>query len=308
MVMRSNPYYNSHILAQVGNNLASAIYGDPDYKFKQEANDRANLQTQMAVSQHQQATAAAQRQAAAREGLAAALGAEDYDPHSAFRDYVGAGGDVSLGDLFTMMLNEDPRHVQKGDLIDREHGNRVELQDDQQDFLGGVYDQRNLAGIVEALIRADASKSSGSSRPPMDVSAADLNHLNQMLNGRLEELAGSGYEIDPELKHQLQSEAASRYQSSRNAGAALSDVLGMLDIQPEDEGGWFGIGSEPGSVTLKDVLQPPVDPTAPAQAAPQVDPAALVADAQAAIAKGADPAAVAQRLRDMGIDPAAAGL
>lgn len=151
----------------------------------------------------------------------------------------------------------------------------------------GLINQGNLA--KEALsIKLGGGGGTGS-RTPLDLGPNDAQGLAELLSGMLASQYGDAT-VDPEAMRQLQTDAASLYQQTRNAQVAADRAMELADLAVTGQsGGFFGIGANPGTVTagapgLGDVLAPP----APAPLAP---PATMSTPGPSLPAPGGDPAA-----------------
>jgi len=275
--MRSNPWYNSQVLAQVGNNLAAAIYGDPDAKYRRNQDARAERELTMRELNNTRAVEANMAKQRALEQIGQQF------PEVALASQAG----IPIGDMFSAMAENDPRFLQKIKLLVKQDGigdanrtadfaNKQALNQDLFNYrlteqaLGHGYNQmrdqnlfnnriteqalghgydvnlahiNNIADLGQALVRG---RSSGA---PLDVSPSDQYGMNQMLEQMLADMANDPkYNIDPAQRQQMQMDAGALYQETRSVPAALSDILGNLDVTKRVDG-WFS--DTPGSVTYR---------------------------------------------------------
>lgn len=111
--------------------------------------------------------------------------------------------------------------------------------------------------------------------------------------------------LDPNRLAAARQVGSQTYQATRNAATAQAEFLKALGIGPGSsfqpaQDGWF-------SSTPAQMVGPAAAAVAQQRPAAVADRDGLIARARDAIAKGADPAAVAERLRSMGVDPAFLG-
>lgn len=152
---------------------------------------------------------------------------------------------------------------------------------------------------------------------PLDVTANDWADIEWNALTSIPGAVVAGADGDPTMSPDLMATldptrlAAARqvgsqtYQASRNAAAAQQAFLQALGIAPGTtfqpaQDGWF-------SDTPAQMAGPTAAAAPPTGTPAGSTPDSLLSEARDAIARGADPAAVAERLRAMGVDPAFLG-
>lgn len=140
MPMRANPWYNSSVLAQVGSNLAAAIYGDPDAKYKASADQRANEAMRIQTERWAAEQGDAERKDAALQTLASVMQDPKGDPRAAAGQAVLAG--LSPQQVMAVFGTADPSHQQALDRLRQEWGYRNTDREDQQAHDASMLDAR----------------------------------------------------------------------------------------------------------------------------------------------------------------------
>lgn len=130
MPMKANPWYSNQVMAQVGQNLAAAIYGDPDAKYKASADQRATADQMMREEAHRAQQEELSRRQQGRERFARGFAGDDDALAQALLGAIDAGADPMQA--LVLAGQQDPRFKQRLAEMDHAQGHRVELQDDSQ--------------------------------------------------------------------------------------------------------------------------------------------------------------------------------
>lgn len=245
MPFRVNPYHGDTQFGAAINNLAAAIYGDPqaaERKHRMESQDR---RLAIAESVHRANQEALARTLTARSALNKEIpGAENVLN-------AGAGG---LGEAMLMMGMEDPRIVQRlgvqaqgqtdalarmdagqADALQRllvQNGYTLGLaglqdfftgrrQEDAQAHALQYQGRGGVISLLNALTRAGTK--AGGRGSVADVGGSDTEDLTALLNPML------GEDADPALAALAYDLAADNYQDTKNARGAANDAY--LDAQ-----------------------------------------------------------------------------
>ncbi len=311
MATIGNPYYNAQ-WAEAGQNIAKILGGDPEMAAKLKYTEATTALSDAKAKRQQM------QNDELSSGFEQALGAAGMDPKS-YNDNI-----PRLYASFARAGIQHPADWQTPMFAARSMVNSPDQ------YERGALVTQGKAPWIEGSTKGRAPvKITAKDRSAMEDMVANLayNRLGESPD-KLDELP-----IPPEALFAARQKGEDTYTNNRSQTDAAQAMLEALKIPPGGKlgsvdstpgpnfGGDFPYihpsnwgGSKPAILDSSGVPVnydfAPASPAAPAEAAPAApaaappqNNAALVAEARAAIAKGADPAAVAKRLQTMGIDP-----
>lgn len=247
--------------------------------------------------------AAAQRAQAATNKLVEVLGEDGVARLMRSGDAAGQRAVVSLGEAQGGIVSTAAPDILAGNLIPDAVLSIASGDDVRREQIKADTDLQEAAMRGEAMRDVAAIRNNKGSTAP-DGSVGLTSNERMLLQNALNGYTAKGVNFDPSMPAAVMAEVA-RLKPSMGFEAALMSVIGQIEGSGGVDDGWlpFDATPDPYRLSIGDAMTPPlaVDPT---QASVNPASGGILDEARSAIAAGANPAQVAARLREMGIDPA----